>query len=336
MLHRILFLISLFLIINSPLLAKDAEDRWTINDLINNQARPYLIGHRGYGDNLGEDPSRPIENSIASVDRAFSEGVSIVEVDVVMSADKKAVVLHDDYLQDFTCVNSLTYDELKQRLPYVPKLKQVLKLANKYARSTAHISGLVNIEVKTPSPLCDPLDTTEQDLVSAVFDAVQKSKYSEQVMIETFSPKLMLMFSTQSPAIKRNFPMTVLQFLSPEVITQLTGLPVIPIAKSAGFGLNWAEIGFLFRLPGYESINQYVGVTSALAQFATLDKDFVFQLEQTQPGSAMQLIGFLHQLGLLVTVYTVDTEAEWLFLAAIGVDGIYSNNIPLGLALQGE
>jgi len=166
---------AIFLLVSGTAVAgSDNLERWTIDDLLADKPRPFVIGHRGFGENLGENPDKPIENTIASVRRAFKEGASIVEVDVVMTADNKAVVLHDDFLDDFTCVNTLTIDELKQHLPYVPpSLKQVLNVAKKFshrnpAKDSEHISGLVNIEVKTPAPLCDPNDITETDLVAAV------------------------------------------------------------------------------------------------------------------------------------------------------------------------
>lgn len=318
------------------------QKRWTINDLLVEKIRPYAIGHRGYGVNLGEDPNKPIENTVASVKRAFEEGVSIVEVDVVMTADRKAVALHDDYLSDLTCVNSLSYDELRERLPYVPTLKKVLQAAKKFSRrskkDSGNISGLVNIEVKTPSPLCDPLDQTEAELVYSVLRAIKIAKSNEQVIIETFSPALMNMFYAEAPDIVRNLPSTILQFLTPEQIEAVTGLPVTLIDKNAGFGLNWAEIGAWVRLPGYSSIDEYVSVAiGTSATLATLDVLMVMQMEQASPGSAAMLVQQLHMLGFVVTTYTVNTESEWLFLKSIGIDAIYTDNIPMGVEMeQGE
>ncbi|PYO53390.1 MAG: hypothetical protein DMD83_24185, partial [Candidatus Rokuibacteriota bacterium] len=36
---------------------------WTVDDLLDLDAKPFAIGHRGFGDNLGEDPARPIEDT---------------------------------------------------------------------------------------------------------------------------------------------------------------------------------------------------------------------------------------------------------------------------------
>jgi glycerophosphoryl diester phosphodiesterase len=251
----------------------------------------------------------------------------------------------------------LTYDELKQRLPDVPTLKKLLQTAKKFSKKSEHkfrkreghkyakkhddsddredISGLVNIEVKTPAPLCDPYDNTEQNLVAAVLHAVNKTKSTQQVVIEAFSPALMAMFAAEAPKVARNFSINILQLLTPEEVEAITGLPVTLIDKNAGFGLQWAETGVFFRLPGYNSFEQYLNVALATgARLVTLDKLIFGQMEQLQPGSSALLIDQLHLLGLNVTTYTVDTEAEWLFMTAIGVDAIYTNDIPMGLMFE--
>jgi len=318
------------------------HNRWSVDNLLTDKPRPFVIGHRGYGENLGEIPGKPIENTVASVTRAFKEGVSIVEVDVVITADRIAVALHDDFLDDFTCVNTLTYRELKKRLPYVPTLRQVLRVAKRFShrhpfKKGDRISGLVNIEIKTPAPLCDPDDTSEARLVAAVLQAVQKTKSTKQVIIEAFSPAIMEMFAAEAPTITRNLSINILQLLGPDEVEALTGLPVRLIDKQAGFGLQWAEIDGFFRLPGYSSIEEYIDVAFATrATLLTLDKLILGQLDEIQPVSATDFVEQLHSLGFNVTAYTVDTEQEWFVLSDIGIDGIYINDIPLGLSLEGS
>ncbi len=333
---------SIFLLFSGAVVAEsDNLQRWTIDGLLADKSRPYVIGHRGYGENLAEDADKPIENTIASVRRAFEEAVSIVEVDVVITADHKAVVLHDDFIADFTCVNTLTFDELKHHLPHVPSLKQVLNVAKKFshrnpAKYNEHISGLVNIEVKTPTPLCDPDDITEKDLVAAVLRAVDKTDSFEQVIVEAFSPSILAMFAAEAPSIKRNFSINILQLLSPEEVEAITGLTVTLSDKNAGFGLQWAETGLFFRLPGYRSIMEFIDVAFATnSQLVTLDKLIPAQLELEELGSAKSLVAELHSHGFNVTTYTVDNESEWLFMSTIGIDGIYTNNIPMGVLLEG-
>lgn len=333
---KYLFITCVFLIFSGVSQASgNKQTFWTIDNLIEDKVRPYVIGHRGYGENLGEDPTLPIENTLKSVRRAFDAGVSIVEVDVSVTADGRAVAIHDDFLADGTCINTLTFDELREHLSYVPTLESVLRVAKKYARKSPHISGLINIEVKTPAPMCDPYDVTEAPLVASVLYAVEKTKMQEQVVIEAFSPAIMQMFANEALNLKRNFSINALQLLSAEEIEAETGLPVTLIDKDAGFGLQWAEIGPYFRLPGYESLEQYIGVALMLgSQFVTLDRLMLLQMEMLQSGLGAMVVGQLHELGFTVTVYTVDTAPEWEMFAAMGLDGIYTNNIPMGLAYE--
>eukprot|EP00957_Ditylum_brightwellii_P031303 2372888-Ditylum_brightwellii.AAC.1 len=60
--------------------------------------KPIAIAHRSYGANLGELPDQPIENTIEAIKAGFNAGAYMAEIDVVVTADGKAVVYHDDYL----------------------------------------------------------------------------------------------------------------------------------------------------------------------------------------------------------------------------------------------
>src|SRR5260221_14383054 len=64
----------------------------TVDDLLDLDVKPFAIGHRGFGENMGEDPSRPIEDTVAAVRRGFKAGISVVEIDVQVTRDHEAVV----------------------------------------------------------------------------------------------------------------------------------------------------------------------------------------------------------------------------------------------------
>ncbi len=103
--------VALGLLVNINVSALDSHQsnrwRWTIEDIFNPEETPFAIGHRGYGENLGEIENQLIENTARAVRRAYRKGIKIVEVDVVLTRDNRVVALHDDYLDDFTCVNIL-------------------------------------------------------------------------------------------------------------------------------------------------------------------------------------------------------------------------------------
>ncbi len=313
--------------------------RWELEDVLLNHTLPFAIGHRGYGENLGEDPDKPIENTVPAVKRAFREGIQIIEVDVVMTKDNHIVALHDDYLDDFTCVNTLKFRELKQRLGKVSSLKRILLTARRF-RKIMHNdrpSGQVIIEVKTPSPLCDPSDTTTSALVEHVLKDIKRSKMENQVLVESFSPEILELSKIGAPNIPTMLTINILQLLPPEQVEAITGLPVTLIDKINGLNLQWAEIGSLFRLPGYQDISEYVQTLLLIdSRAASLDSLILAQAEQAQPGSGSDFIDLLHSLGLSALVYTIDLEPDWLFFSSLGADGIYTNDIPLGLILEGQ
>jgi len=333
----IIFLTSLILTFSQASLA--GNNRWQLDDVLFSDNLPFSIGHRGYGNNLGKNILKPIENTIPSITRAFKEGIQIVEVDVVMTKDKKIIALHDDYLDDLTCVNTLKYKQLKKRLPHVPTLKKVLKTARKFSsRKRSHRpTGQVIIEIKNPSPWCDPDDKSTSNLVKAVLKDVSKLKMQKQVLIESFSPEIIAITKEREPTITTMLTLSYGQLLPADQIELISELPVTLIDKDTGFDLQWAEIGSLFRLPGYQDLNNFIQVLlQTNSQAVNLDSMLLAQMEQSIPESSILFIDKLHLLGMSVLVYTVDTEPEFLFFSNLGVDGIFTNNIQLGLELEGH
>ena len=307
-------------------------------DLFESDTRPFAIGHRGYGENDGSDPERPIENTLDAVLRAYREGIQVVEVDVVLTSDNQVVALHDDYLDDLTCVNRLTFDELRLRQPSATKLRLILHKARRLTRKrpSERPSGLVIVEIKTPSPLCDANDTGQLPLADAVVTEVRRSHMSGQVLIESFSPEILDRVRATAPELPRMLTISAYQLLSPEAIEAYTGMTVTRLDKPSPYGLQWIEAGALFRAPLYGSAGDYLfTLATGGARAAGVDKAVVQFLETQAPGTAALLVFQLHQIGLGVTVYTVNGEDEWMALNSLGVDGIYTDDIPMGVALEG-
>ncbi len=291
---------------------------------------PVAIGHRGFGDNLGEDPARPIENTVRAVRKGFLAGISVVEVDVQLTSDGEVAVFHDDFLPDFTCINTLTLAELQARRPHVPSLQAVLNQARKFNQSSGPLRGLLIVELKAASPLCDPGDTQEPAIVSSVVQVIRQKGMTNQVLLASFSPALLFLAATEDldNEITRILTISGLQFLTPAQIEALLGLPVTLIDKDLDLGLQWATIGLVFRLPGYGSIAE-VFSTAAAVQARVIEADLFFL---SSGGSAF--VDAVHGFGLKVFGFTANNTAEWFFLQSLGVDAIYTNDVPLGVELQ--
>jgi len=308
----------------------------TANNFLEVPVRPVAIGHHGVGPNLGGDPTIPIENTVDSVRLAYSLGARVVEVDVQLTADGKLAVFHNDFLADFTCVDSLTIDQLQQRMPFVPELHQVLEVARQVNRQSGNaLGGILIIELKALSPHCDPGDNLEQTIVSTAVAEIHQAKMDDQVMFDSFSPALLLLASQTAPAIPRELDISGLQLLTPAQVEALTGLPVtIMTNKKNSLGLTWAEIGSVYRLPGYSSPLQFLGTGIATGvRVVGGEMDFFGAAEQQQPGAGAAFVAGAQSIGFRVFADPAFTAADWNFFAGLGVDAIYSN-IPLGVQLE--
>jgi len=311
------------------------QRRSTAEDFLRLKVRPMAIGHHGVGPYASASPGLPIQNTVESVKLAYRLGARVVEVDVQLTQDGKLAVLHDDFLTDFTCVHSLTLERLQARLPFVPELHEVLDVARHFNRKAGDdLGGILIVELKAFSPLCDPEDKFEKALVTAVVDAVKDAKMTKQVIFDSFSPALLYLASQVAPEIPRELDLDGLQLLTPAQIRALTGLPVTIINKKLALGLTWAEIGSVFRLPGYASPQQFL-VTGVITGVRVVggEMDFFGAAEQQHPGSGAAFVGAAQSLGLRVFADPANGEEDWNFFASLGVDAIYST-IPMGVKLE--
>jgi glycerophosphoryl diester phosphodiesterase len=326
----ILFFALLSLLILGPRPGEPARRLATIDDLLDLEVAPFAIAHRGFGENIGDDPSRPIENTLSAVRAGFKAGVSVVEVDVQLTKDGQVAVFHDDFLPDYTCLNQLTLGELHDRLPEVPTLIAVLNQARSF-NHRGTLSGLFIVELKAAAPLCDPYDTQEKAIVSAVTGIIRRARMTDQVMLTSFSPALLYLATSEAPEITRILSISGLQFLTaPEIEVLLCqGLPCVTlIDKNPDFGLQWAEIGPLFRLPGYQSPAEVLS-TAVLIGARVVEADLFFL-----SGAGATFVDLLHGSGLKVLGFTANDAAQWFFLQSLGADGIYTNDVPFGVENQ--
>jgi len=322
--------ILLLLLLAAPSLASAGRPRppaATVDALLDLDVRPFAIGHRGYGANSLTNPPPPIEDTVAAVRKAFEKGITIVEVDVQLTRDEHVVVYHDDVLPDHTCLNALTLRELEIREPFIPTLQAVLEVARGFNRASGPLQGLVIVELKAAAPLCDPRDHQDRPIVNAATRVIRHMRMTEQVLLASLSPAILDLARIHAPEIARVLTVSGLQFLTQKQIEDMFG-HVTLIEKKHGLGLQWAEAGNVFRLPGYRSPEELIH-TALLLEARVIEADLLLL-----DSSAGPLVQTLHALGLKVFGWTVDEEAQWNGLQSLGVDGIYVNDIALGLAKQ--
>jgi glycerophosphoryl diester phosphodiesterase len=139
-----------------------------MNDIKSNKTfkTPWIIGHRGYH-------AKYPENTLASFEAAIQAGADMIELDVMLSRDRKVVVIHDETLERTTngkgSVADLTLAELKLADAgswfdpqfagqQIPELSEVLDLVEGRV--------YVNIEIKSNAyESHHPPDAVEKQVV---------------------------------------------------------------------------------------------------------------------------------------------------------------------------
>ena len=161
---------------------------------------PWIVGHRGYR-------ARFPENTLIGFEAAISAGVAMIELDVMLSRDRRIIVIHDSVLDRTTNgygnVADKTLQELK-RLDAgewfdpqfagqpVPELSEVLDLIGQRV--------FVNIELKSNAYEPDhPSDAIEKQVIELL---IQKNLLKSS-LVSSFEVKFLEQIATmaQQPAI---------------------------------------------------------------------------------------------------------------------------------------
>ena len=182
------------------------------NPFLASKRRPLVVGHRGI-------PLLHQENSLAGFRRAVELGVPAVELDVRLSADGVAVVIHDDDLGRLTGiagrVRDLTWDRLsklrlRRRMPMgigvdgtpvtlgydreepIARLDEVLaELGSKVA---------INVELKVDLPRWWPTEVG-----SAAARAIVAAGATRRVIVTSFDPRKLLAARRIAPTLETGF-----------------------------------------------------------------------------------------------------------------------------------
>lgn len=160
----------------------------------------WIIGHRGYR-------AKYPENTLAAFEAAIAAGATMIELDVMLSRDRKVVVIHDATLDRTTngkgSVADFTLAELKQldvgswfnkqfADQQIPELSEVLDLVNGRA--------YVNIEIKSDAyEPQHPPDAIEKQVV----DVLRQKNLLDTSMISSFDVNIL-----EQIAFMKNTPVT--------------------------------------------------------------------------------------------------------------------------------
>ncbi len=146
-------------------------------------------GHRGFG-KKGDLPENTIESAVA----AFQAGADMVEIDVLDTADRQMVLMHDDTIDRTTdgtgCAGDLTVAEIQafDAAKGTP-LEGTGVIAPTLGEFFAAVDGEVNVEVKSTGGGCP---TTDRPAVAQlVVDAITADTKTRRVVISSFDIDLL-------------------------------------------------------------------------------------------------------------------------------------------------
>lgn len=259
-----------------------------------------IQGHRGA---RGLMP----ENTIPAFKRAIDEGVATLELDVVITKDKKVVVSHEPYMSSSICIKpngepvekseqnelniyQMNYAEVaafdcgsrgNSRFPQQekmvvgkPLLKDMIKEAEAYAKAKGVTPLNYNIEIKS-SPKGDNVAHPEvpefsQLVKSVIEELLPKARYT----LQSFDFRVLRYWNAEYPEV------------------QLVAL----IENRRSIEKNLEDLGFTPAVysPYYKLLNA-------------------------------QKVNLAHKKGMKVVPWTVNTKKEMAQLIAIGVDGIITD-----------
>lgn len=223
-------------------------------------AQVSIEGHRGA---RGYVP----ENTIPSFIKAIEQGADTVELDVVITKDKKVLVSHDAYFshiisldpkgnpidkateREKTNIFQMNYSEVKKydvgslgnagfpeqikMKVHKPLLSEVFKALDKYTKAKGLKPVLYNIEIKSDPGGDGKFHPAPEEFASLVMADVSKYKMSERSKVQSFDVRPL-------QAIKRSHPSQKLALLvgnKDGVVKSIEKLGFKPVAYSPHFSL---------------------------------------------------------------------------------------------------
>jgi glycerophosphoryl diester phosphodiesterase len=159
---------------------------------------PVLCGHRGIGKGV-VDGHR--ENTLASFLAAAAAGLTWVEADARVNADRVLVSAHDPVTEDGRLISELTSAETDER--------ELLRVADLFEELPASVA--VDLEVKTS--LEDALRPRGDTTAALVADLVARESGRRQVLVSSFDPSAILIVRERVPDVPiglltwRRFPL---------------------------------------------------------------------------------------------------------------------------------
>ncbi len=313
------------------------------NPFLAEKHRPLVVGHRGV-------PKLHQENTLAGFRRAVSLGVPAVELDVRITADQRAVCIHDSSLKRLTGMSGNVVDLEWDQLSRLRVLRNLSMGVDEYgepviaryereepipllAEVLAEItpSAVINIELKIEMPRWWRIDAA-----AIVAQVIADLGVEDRVIVTSFDPRALLAArrAHERIAIGFCFDDTMLDFTN-GLLDRLPALPV-ELAQHHHRERGHNARRLLSRLLQTHLAGRLLGTRLVGA-------------EHTLVGA--ETVRSLHARGIAIGTHTLfpmgsstgkpiassaATEAEVVRLVELGVDWIETDDPERLLALVGR
>ena len=247
------------------------------------------------------------ENTISAMKKAMDLGVTTLEMDVVISKDKKVVVSHDTYMSSVFCLKpngdsisskeeksillyGLEYSEIKrydagskhnigfpqqQNFPtYKPMLSELIDSVKAHAKLKKIAVPMMNIEIKSEPGKDDIEHPAPQVFVDLVMDILKQKNVLQKINIQSFDVRPLQILHQQ-------YPKVLLSYL---------------VANTKNLEQNLLLLGFTPNIysPYYKMVNA-------------------------------DLVKACHEKGIKVLPWTANSKEEINALIRLGVDGVITD-----------
>jgi glycerophosphoryl diester phosphodiesterase len=303
--------------------------------LATGKRKPIVVGHRGV-------PKVHQENTLAGFRRAVQLGLDAIELDVRLTADGHAIVLHDHNLRRLTGssfdADHLTWDQvsklrIRRELPMgidahgapvvvryereepIPLLAEVL----------SEIGGKIgiNIELKLDMPRWWGIE-----IGTVVANVIAKAGVEDGVIITSFDPRKLWAASKARPAIAHGFCFddTMLNFARP-LLERLPPLPTeLPVHGGYGSGLRANAHRLLNRILETNLAGRLLGSRLVGAEHTLVGAETVKRLHAHGIAIGTHTIFPLGSSTAKRIAESANMPAEVERLVALGVDWIESDD----------
>jgi len=312
------------------------------NPFLAGKQRPLVVGHRGV-------PKLHQENTLAGFKRAVSLGVPAIELDVRITADRRAVCLHDSDLKRLTGMSGNVVDmewsqlsrlrvlrdlpmgvdgNRQQVIAHYEREEPIPLLAEVLSEVTS--AAVVNVELKIEMPRWWRIEAAE-----VVAQVISDLGVEHRVIVTSFDPRLLLSARRNHPdlAIGFCFDDTMLDFTN-GVLDRLPALPV-ELAQHHHKRRGHNARRLLNRLLETHLAGRILGTRVVGAEHTLVGGDTVRSLHKRGIAIGTHTLFPIGSSTGKPIASTAATEAEVYRLVELGVDWIETDDPERLLPLVG-